>query len=312
MILFSGCIFHACSSDHSKTLKPDHYESQSILTIESGDLKATFIDNSEMKPNHRSGYNGIAQLIHAGEDGPLFVPAFAGFNLEHIFGGDSLHQLFEPRLYPMNLFRKADDEVLLYQEATPLSKVESLTSFKVVKPHYIDINFQCIIHDDSFFRHGYAGFFWASYLQNPADKKIYFKGTSARDTTTTSWIEAWSAEHGVESTHRSKTDDYDFFFAPNFNASLASHFSEYRFEDPYYFGRFGTMVLVYMFDSDEIIRFSQSPTGGGDVNPAWDFQYIIPSPAASKKYSFHARIIYKPFVSNEDITAEFKKWRPKK
>ena len=72
------------------------------------------------------------------------------------------------------------------------------------------------------------------------------------------------------------------------------------------------MVLAYLFDAEEIIRFSQSPTGGGEFNPAWDFQYIIPSPQVGKKYSFNARMIFKPFISNDDITNEFKKWKPKK
>lgn len=305
-------LLSSCSGNDTKSLKPEGFESEHILTIENGDIKAVFVDNSEFNPHHKAGYNGIAYLHHALEDSVLFVPEYAGFNLEHIFGGDSLYQLFEPRLHPMTLFRKTNDEVLLYQEATPISGVESLTTFKVVKPHYIDINFQCIIHDDSFFQHEYAGFFWASYIQNPPDKKIYFKSTSSGDTTGSRWIDAWSSEHGVESTHRSTKDDHDFFFASNFNARLASHFSGHRFEEPYYFGRFGNMVLAYLFDAEEIIRFSQSPTGGGEFNPAWDFQYIIPSPKVGKKYSFNARMIYKPFISNDDITNEFKKWKPKK
>lgn len=289
---------------------PKGYEKENVLTIENSNLKAVFVDNTAVKPDHMAGYNGIAQLYHAEEDSSLFVPTYAGFNLEHIFGGDSLHQLFEPRLHPMTLFRKSDDEVLLYQDTTPLSAVESLVEFKVVAPHYIDIKFQCILHDDQFFRHGYAGFFFASYMQNPEDKKIYFKGVS-ENKNHSSWVAAWSDRHGFNSTHRSINDDHDFFFAPNFNASLASNFSQFRYTDPYYYGRFGKMALAFFFDSNEIIRFSQSPTGGGEFNPAWDFQYIIPSPQVGKKYSFRARMVYKPFVSDDDISNEYEKWNEK-
>jgi len=116
----------------------------------------------------------------------------------------------------------------------------------------------------------------------------------------------------VKSTHRSIHDNNNLFFAGNFNARLANHFSEFRFTEPFYFGRFGKMVLAYFFDAQEIIRFSQSPTGGGDLNPAWDFQYIIPATETGKTYSFKVRVVYKPFVSEEDISKEYKKWSGKK
>lgn len=308
IILISLLTLASCLGQQTITLKPDGYEKGNAVTIENGKLKVVFVDNTELKPGHKPGYNGIAQLYHALEDSPVFVPDYAGFNLEHIFGGDSLQQLFEPRRHPMTLFRKSDSEVLLYQEATPLSGVESLTEFNVVKPHYIDITFQCLFHNEQFFRHAYAGLFWASYIQHPEDKKIYFKGIAPNDIRGTSWISAYSQEHGVKSTHRQIKDNNDFFFAGNFNARLANHYSEFRFAEPFYFGRFRKMVLAYFFDAKEIIRFSQSPTGGGELNPAWDFQYIIPSPETAKKYSFKVRMVYKPYISEEDISKEYKKW----
>ena len=315
-LIFLGYLFlllAACSGKKINSLKPEGYENQKLLTIEKGNLKGFFVDNTAINPAHKEGYNGLGQLYHAEEDSGIFVPAFAGFNFEHIFGGDSLEQLFEPRRYPMTLYRKTGDEVLLYQEETPLSGVESLTSFKLVAPHYIDVTFQCILHKSEFFRHGYAGLFWASYIRNPDDKKIYFKGVSENDPVgSTSWIPAWSPEHGVKSTHRSVKDDHDFFFSENFNASLANHFSAFRFTEPYFFGRYKNMVLAFLFKSGEVIRFSQSPDGGGDLNPAWDFQYIIPSPVVGRRYSFKVRMVYKPFISPEDIAVEFKKWNHKK
>jgi len=312
IILLSSIALFPCSGQKVKTLKPDGYEKANVLRVENGNLKVVFVDNTELKPRHKPGYSGIAGLYHVEEDTPVFVPDYAGFNLEHVFGGDSLQQLFEPRRHPMTLFRKADNDVLLYQEATPLSGVESLTEFKIVMPHYIDITFQCLFHNEHFFRHGYAGLFWASYIQHPEDKKIYFKGVAPHDPQGSSWIAAYSEEHGVKSTHRQVQDNHDFFFAGNFNARLANHYSEFRFIEPFYFGRFGKMVLAYFFDVPEVIRFSQSPTGGGDLNPAWDFQYLIPSPEAGKKYSFRVRMVYKPFISEEDISAEYEKWKEKK
>ena len=299
-----------CSEKKTDSLRPDSYETANALTVEKGDLKLIFADNTAISPDHREGYNGIAQLYHASQDSGIFVPAYAGFNLEHIFGGDSLEQLFEPRRYPMTLYRKTDDEVLLYQAPTPLSKVESLTTFKIVAPHYVDITVDFTFHDLQFFKHGYAGLFWASYINNPADKKVYFRGVRKKAEAVT-WIGAWSEQHGVASTHRKVGEDIDLFFADNFNATLASHFSSYRYSEPFFFGRFKNMVLAYFFAGNGVIRFSQSPDGGGSLNPAWDFQYLIQSPTAGRKYSLKARMVYKPFVSQEDIADEYDRWSKK-
>lgn len=309
-VLLCALFVAACSERKTDSLKPDSYETENVLTIEKGDLKVIFVDNTAISPQHRKGYNGIAQLYHALEDSGIFVPAYAGFNLEHIFGGDSLEQLFEPRMHPMTLYRKTDDEVLLHQGPTLLSHVESLTSFNVVAPHYVDVEFECIFHDLDFFKHGYAGLFWASYISQPMDKKIYFQGVKKKDQAT-DWIGAWSETHGVASTHRKIGEELDLFFADDFNASLANHFSTYRYSEPFFFGRYKNMVLAYFFDTKEVIRFSQSPDGGGDQNPAWDFQYLVRSPTAGKKYSFKARIVYKPFISQQDIADEFDRWSKK-
>jgi hypothetical protein len=288
------------------TLKPAGFELVKQAAVENGNLRAVFIDNAQYPPAHKAGYNGIAELYHTDQDSTLFVPSFAGFNLEHVFNGDSLIQFFEPRVNPMALYKKSNTEVLLYQMETPVSGVESLTEFKLVKPCYIDITFRCIFHKKEYLKHNYAGFFWASYINNPPDKYIYFRGVTEGQSIE-SWISGYSETHGLKSTHRAINDRNNFYFAPDFKASLANNYSDYRYSLPFYYGRFHNMAIAYFFDSREVIRFSQSPTGGGNTNPAWDFQYLIPDPDTEKEYSFHARIVYKPFISSEDIEQEYEK-----
>jgi hypothetical protein len=298
---------NACSGNKDISLVPQGYDKANSAIITDGELRAVFIDNTGLAPDHKPGYNGIAELYHTEQDSTLFVPFYAGFNLEHIFSGDSLTQFFEPRVNPMTLYKKSEKEVLLYQNATPVSGVESLTEFKLVAPAYIDITFRCILHNQKYFKHGFAGFFWASYINNPPDRNIYFRGM-AEDQQTEKWISAFSGEHGLKSTHRSVRDKHDFYFSGDFKAVLVNSYSDYRYTLPFYYGRFHNMVMAYFFDSDKVIRLSQSPTGGGDTNPAWDFQYLIPEPETGKEYSFKARMLYKPFVSDEDIRLEYESW----
>ncbi|MDD4108751.1 MAG: hypothetical protein PHH93_08535 [Prolixibacteraceae bacterium] len=297
----------SCGRNEVRTLEPVGYEVFQTISLEAGDLKAVFVDNSEIPPGHRAGYNGITELYHSLQDSSIFVPAIAGFNLEHIFSGDSLVQFFEPRVNPMTLYKKDSKTVLLHQKTTPVSGVETLTEFELVDPHYIDVTFHCIIHDVDYFMHGYAGFFWASYINAPPDRNIYFKGV-AEGSEGEGWVSAFSEVHGQESTHLKTDENYETFFAPDFRIVLANNYSGHRYTMPFYYGRFHNMALAFLFDSSEIIRFTQSPTGGGKINPAWDFQYIIPDPEVEKEYSYRARLIYKPFISEKDIEEEYEMW----
>ena len=279
------------------------------ITFSVGDLTATFVDNKAVPPVHRAGYNGIAVLMHKDQPDSIYVPYYAGFNLEHIFSGDSLLQKFEPRRHPMTLSQIAPNVVELYQSPTPLSQVESWTVFTLKPPHYIDVEFKCVIHPSDFFQHGYAGLFWASYIKAPRDIRIHFWGYS-QDDKQPHWISAYSEKHGVKSTHISAIDDRELYFAENVAPTfLASHLSEYRFLKPFYYGRFRDMVLIHLFDNERDIRFSQSPAGGGELNPAWDFQFIIEAFEFHKTYSYKARIVYKPFISQDDVVEEFEKWQ---
>lgn len=306
MVMCLVVIICSCSKQPILTLKPVGLAAKSFVFVEAGQLKATFVDNSAFGEFHRAGYNGIAELFHQQQDSSIFVPFYAGFNLEHIFGGDSLGEIFEPRKAPMFLYQD-ENKILIYQPATPASSVENLTKFEIVAPHYIDVEFRCIIHSKNFFPHNYAGLFWASYINAPSNKHIYFWGQD-KNQEGKSWIAAYSSKHGFKSCHRWKNDNADYYFAPNFNLTLVNNFSDYKYDLPVYFGKYHNMAFAYFFDQSDGIRFSQSPTGGGATNPAWDFQYIIPNLKVGKEYSFKARLVYKPFISNEDILKEYSDW----
>lgn len=309
--VFLIAVLSSCSNNEEKQ-KPITAAAEDIktITISSGDIKAVFIDNSAYGDHHKSGYNGISELRHTAQDSNLFVPFYAGFNLEHIFAGDSLIDLFEPRNFPMELKQTSDSSVVLYQAATPLSHVESWTTFKVLSPNYIDVHFRCIIKSDEFFKHAYAGFFWASYINGPKDKKIYFSGQEQGEVGA-KWIGAVPENHGDAGTHLGLNDTLDIFTVPEFNVTLASNYSNYVFNEPFYYGRFDNMVFAYLFSkpTDGLIRFSQSPDGGGAPNPAWDFQFIIPDFEVGKEYTFTARMVYKEWKDAEDIRAEYENWR---
>lgn len=282
--------------------------SESPVTLVTGDLSVIFADNEAFGADHQQRYNGIASLTHRSATTNLFVPAYAGFNLEHFFGGERLAEHFEPREHPMVLSRINEHTVQLHQPPPPRSKVETLTVFHLVPPHYIDVSVQILLHDLSPFPHGYAGLFWASYIEKPENMAVHFWGTSLDDPRP-HWIEAVTPSHGVKSTHLFTGDVFEPYYAPDFNVTLASHLSDHRYIKPFFFGQKGNMVLAVLFDRSEGIRFSQSPSGGGTGNPAWDHHLLIRNPQIGVPYEYHSRLVYKPFVSAEDIRQEYKRWQ---
>ena len=310
ILLFFGTfiIIHSSYTQEKLFLQPGNQTEEAYIVLKKGKLKVTIATNLAYGDRHRAGYNGVSELYHPAQDSTPFVPEYAGLNLEHIFSNIIPEDIFEPRKHPMKLVKLGKDEVALYQKPTPQSHTESLTLFKLVAPHYIDMTFRFVVHDTDYFEEGFAGIFWASYINTPSDRQVYFKGIENGEKEV-KWIAAYSEKHGEKSTHKSVEDDHVFEFDDQYRMSLVNHFSDYRYEKPYYYGRFHNMVLAYMFDGSDLVRLSQSPTGGGEFNPAWDFQYIVPEVEVGKVYEVRVRFIYKPFVGAEDIEKEYKIWK---
>jgi hypothetical protein len=61
------------------------------------------------------------------------------------------------------------------------------------------------------------------------------------------------------------------------------------------------MQLRMMFRPRDQIWMAQSPSGGGNGNPAWDFQWFISDFNVGRAYGFRMRAAYLPFESQEQI-----------
>ena len=281
-------------------------------TFRAGDLTAVIGDNAA-EGTHRAGYNGVWSLVHKTEPTNLFVPAVAGLNFEHIFDGDkhdtdrSQKIFFEPRHAPMTFKKLSDASAELYQPPTPTFYLESWTTFQLVAPHYLDMAFRCRA-TQHVFAHGYIGLFWASYINAPEDKSIYFHG---RD----HWLQLCTQEHNDESTVRHRDDKLNLKFSETYGPALYRNLARLRFDEPLFYGLFKKQIFIVMFDRTNGIRFAHSPSGGGDNRnqqttlPAWDFQWILPSFDVLKEYSFKARVVYRDRCSRAEVMKEFKNWR---
>lgn len=275
-------------------------------TFHVGELRAVIGDNAAHE-EHRSGYNGVWSLTSRHESRNLFVPAFAGLNLEHIYDGHAAEPdvRYEPRQAEMYFTQVDDTTAQLHQPPTPHFGLESVTTFTLREPYYLDMRFECMAHRPAF-HHGYMGLFWASYINAPEDKSLYFRSGSR-------WVQLCTQRHNDESTVLPDDEEMPPF-SEGYPTMLYTNRSPLRFSEPFYYGRFGRMVYLLLFDRRSGIRFSHSPSGGGDAphaettNPAWDFQYIIPRYEVGRRYEFRARLVYKPFEGRADILEEFHRW----
>jgi hypothetical protein len=285
------------------------------VTLRAGDLTAVVGDNAA-EGQHRAGYNGLWSLTHKNEPTNLFVPSVAGLNLEHIFDGDKIDRdqtskiFFEPRQAPMSLKKLSDTEAELHQPPTPTFHLESWSRFKLAAPHYVDFSFRCVATQHAF-AHGYIGLFWASYINAPEDRSLYFRGSGL-------WQQLCTQRHNDQSTVRHRDDKFELKFSKDYRDCLYKNYSPLRFDEPLFYGLFRNHLFLVMFDRSEGIRLTHSPSGGGlnrqaqTSNPAWDFQYIIPRYEVKKEYGFRARVAYRPRCSRDEVLKEYRDWRGQK
>ena len=59
---------------------------------------------------------------------------------------------------------------------------------------------------------------------------------------------------------------------------------------------------------DAELRFAQSPDGGGDKNPAWDFIYFRKNYKVGEKFIFRARAVYKKLEGADDVIKIYESW----
>jgi hypothetical protein len=282
--------------------------------LQTGDLDVRIIDTGKY-PGHVDGLSGILDIRHKAlpEINPILEQG-SWLNFEHVFSGDKAtypRHIMAPRLSPMSITRVNDTTVVLHQANAQDWPIETTITYELVPPHYVDFTIQYkVLEGGDWAKHNYLGVFFASYLQFPADRCIYFLGRNraSRDEPYR-WVKSFSPAHGTRSTHRSVNDRFEMPRDEGFNIALATGDSDYEFSHPFYFGRFREMVVAQMFDSTSIVRFAQSPNAGGlKPHPAWDFFILTPNFKVGETYSTRGRLVYKPFVNAADILGEYEKW----
>lgn len=296
-----------------------------FVVLRGGALEAVIADNRAVDdavlPGHRAGYHGVASLKHDRQQRNLFVPAYSGLNFEHIHDGTVQQReiLFEPRNAPMQLRVIDPCTAELYQAPTPHWGLESCMRYHLRDEEVIELTFECIPRRDPY-KNGYIGLLWANYIDQPESRDTHFLAPG-KDTDDPprwrpngQWVHAASSAHGVLATHLAQDDHRQFAHDPDFPLTLVFNLSQHRYLEPWYFGVCRGMAYVQIFRPQDRVRLSQSPSGGGQGNPAWDFQWFISDHKLGQRYQLVMRVLYtvhetnpkNPFESEERLLTAIK------
>lgn len=201
----------------------------------------------------------------------------------------------------------------LTKAATEQSPVEVQADYEVAAPYYVDHTLTVRDHRDMRGKGcDFREFSWCSYMNSPNDLRLHFLSGGA-------WHRYISPQHGVGSNIAPGyiTDDALEIWPDRPNRPFHWDRTSFRFDEPFYYGRLNHMVLIFMFDQPQWLRFFCSPSGGGpslvagQTSPAWDFEWVIPAAEyeVGREYSFRVRMAYKRFVSDDDVLDEFRKFQ---
>jgi len=130
----------------------------------------------------------------------------------------------------------------------------------------------------------------------PEDPRIHFLSEGE-------WVRYISPKHGVGSNIApGYISEEDLETWPEIQGQRPFHWDrmDRRFDEPFYYGRLGDMVMILVFDTPHWVRFLCSPSGGGtsllpgQTCPAWDFEWVIPESAyqVNREYRLRVRLVY--------------------
>ncbi len=276
---------------------PANFDPAHTHSFEVGDIRVVIGDEYPHGGSDRSSYTGIHHLSHAKWPSNVFNPNYAG-----VIGIRRA----------CNLEKTGDNAAAIWVEngGAPIRE-----EYTVRPPHYID-------HIGRFTASG-ATAHWndTCYMNGPSDPGIHvLQGDGT-------WVRHYSEKHGdASSIAPASWAEEDFPEIVQVEDSIYPHggrgfhegFSDLRFdpEFPIWYGRFDEMVLVVMMDrklGDYFVPF-MSPSGGGysaefeRTNPAWDYRCHLRDLVPGREVTVRSRLIFKPFVSHDDILTEYEVW----
>ena len=244
-------------------------------------LEAVVVDNRAGRatrscPVIERVFTDWAHSSTAANPGISSHPTAAGLNSEHIHDGTVQERrlLLSPATPPWN----CGSSTIIPPSFTNPNAI--LGTGKLLRYRLFDgvieLTFECIPHRQTF-KNGYIGLFWANYIHAPESLDIHFIGCPSDQPRRRARLDSRGLA-GARRTGRAPgaRRHRDFPHDAAFPQKLVFNGSHYHYVEPWDFGVCRGMFFAQLFRPWDEVRLSQSPqNGGGEGNPAWDFQWFV-------------------------------------
>lgn len=255
------------------------------------------------------GWCGLGDLKHRANDREWLVrPALT---LEHYLGVpmDSPDYIeYEPFTSRRSLRNIRADGCTLRYGPKDCCRIECTIDYQIVSPHYVDVLATANVGRQKW-PHGYAALFFATIVDAPLysginilgrDPALSFKRANPWVHFNGSGVTPGLTIHpsgAVDPALRRPDAAPDVYYFSD---------SSIRFDAPMFYGLVDEMMFGVLFkESDrERVRFTVNPASAFGA-PAWDFFWIIENPSPARPETLAFRVVWKPFVSRDDVLAEF-------
>lgn len=255
----------------------------------------------------------VGDASRNGHNGPQYCGLWSLTSVHRVYNafGNSYAGLIPSEMRGKNPSLESIDEnsCLMKHQPSTQYPVSAQALYRVVAPYYIE--HQLTFRDLQDMRLPGCTFrevIWCSYMNSPEDSRIHFLSSGE-------WFRYISPCHGTGSNIApSYVPESELEVWPKTEGRRPFHWDRIhqRFDQPFYYGRLGDMLLLFVFDTPRWLRFYCSPTGGGGSlipgcsSPAWDFEWVIPESRyrVGESYRFRVGLVYKRYVSDEDVLQE--------
>ena len=299
------------------------------VTMTCGQLSARFIDNSprliHISDNVLPGYNGVAVLMDRRQNKNIFTSTGLNYEICNCVppSGVEHDKWNAPRVAPMTIEATGPLSVRLAQKGADASGLNVLIDFTLGES-FVDQTLTA--WPDSDIRS--SDLLFASYMNQVQNTSLVLRG-AVEGESSPRWLEVSKVAHRSKTLiwrpfdpagkrwdqHRS--DDPALRQAIEFEtpavvaAAEAAGFrpTPFRWVDRFYYGLVDDFVFLMIFREEEF-GLAYSPTGCNAVRgPAWDYTIHAGAQRRDERRVYHARLVYQPFTTLEDILAEVRRFQ---
>ena len=207
----------------------------------------------------------------------------------------------------MEFKKKSATEVELHQPPTPTFFLESWSRFKLVAPHYIDFAFGCRPN--------------AARLQSRLHRPVL--GELYQCPERQEHVFAWQG-YVVATLHTGpQCDEYSPAREGRLRPNVCARAPRLPVHEPiatqvrgaFFDGLFRDMTMIVMLDRTDGVRFTHSPSGGGNnverqtTNPAWDFQLSDPEVRGQRGLRLQGPARVSTTLLAEEVLKEYAAWK---